>query len=97
MHIDQAKMTRFVHDRSTFLRDHWYPERERRLGMKLALDIWYEAWGRNGDRNSAGAAGLGEAASVGGAALHDGSRRDRGGCHRGEIVGDVSPPLSAGP
>jgi hypothetical protein len=96
IHIDQLKMAQSVHDESVFLRDHSYPGRERRPGMKLALDVWYEAWGRTGDRDAAGAVGHGEARLAARTVVSDGARRDRVGRHRREAAGDVSPPPFTG-
>lgn len=64
--------------------------------MKLALDVWYEAWGRTGEREVAGATGHGEARVVE-KVFRDGTRGDRGGLHWGEVAGDIGPPPYAGP
>lgn len=65
--------------------------------MKLALDVWYEAWGRAGDRDAAGAVGRDEARLAAGTVVSDGARRDRIGRPRREAAGDVGPPPLDGP
>lgn len=49
--------------------------------MKLALDVWYDAWSRAG---ATGAGDLGETLAA--EALHDGTHRDDG-CRRGADAG----------
>ena len=89
-------MAHLVHDSAAFARNHSYPERERRSGLKLALDLWYEAWGRTWDREVAGKAGYGEAPSVAGTFAEDGTHR--GGVHDlGEVAGDIGSPLRTRP
>lgn len=63
--------------------------------MKLALDAWYEAWGRTGNGDAVAPVKHGEATSSTEADARNRARRDRQGLER---VGDVDPPLvGAGP
>lgn len=95
MYMDQLKMTQSVHDRPASLRNHSYPG--RRLDLKLALDVWYEAWGRTGEREIVGATGHGDAAIVAEPVVHDGTHPGGGVRDPREVAGDVGPPLCAGP
>ena len=85
-------MAQSVHDDSAPLRNHSYPERERRTGIKLALDVWYEAWGRTGGEE-AGAARLGGVVGVAGAAtVREGTRTDHGVRYGTETAEGTGPP-----
>ena len=89
-------MAQSVHDDSAPLRNHSYPERERRTGIKLALDVWYEAWDRTGGEE-AGAAKLGDVVGVAGAAtVREGTRTNHGARHGTETVEGTGPPPRPG-
>ena len=64
--------------------------------MKLALDIWYEAWSR-AEGEDARAALHGEAAgSAEALTISDGARRERGGRWGTDTLGNVGPPTYSG-
>ena len=89
-------MAQSVHDDSASLRNHSYPERERRTGIKLALDVWYEAWDRTGGEE-AGAAKLGDVVGVAeAAAVREGIRTEYGVQHGTEAAVGTGPPPCPG-
>ena len=65
--------------------------------MKLALDVWYEAWGRTADRDVVGAAGQGEAVGAPEEGVRDVARGDRGGHRPRETAGDANLSPCAAP